>query len=89
MPLLSWIIFHYMEFFEVKIQFDVYKMERDYSEWFVKYRVDLSPVVASYAVIYMDDFEPTPYGFSIFTLVGSVRGGFILGVAHSWRSCEI
>ncbi|KAL8510787.1 hypothetical protein ACS0TY_017562 [Phlomoides rotata] len=67
---------HYMELFEVRIQFDVYEMKRDYSEWFVKYRVDLSPVVASYPVMYMDDFDPTiwyPYGFSIFTLVRGVK----------------
>lgn len=74
---------HYIEFFEVKIEFDVYEMKRDYSEWFVKYRVDLSAVVASYPVIYMDEYDPTiwyPYGFSIFTLVRGVEEFLVLHI---------
>ncbi|KAL8510786.1 hypothetical protein ACS0TY_017561 [Phlomoides rotata] len=67
---------HYMEFHEVKIQFDVYEMKRDYSEWFVKFRVDLSSVVVSYPAMYMDEFDPTmwyPDGFSICSLVRGVK----------------
>ncbi|XP_073130135.1 F-box protein At5g07610-like [Henckelia pumila] len=30
------------------MQFDVYEMKRDYSEWYVKYKVDLSSVAAVY-----------------------------------------
>ncbi|KAI3471007.1 hypothetical protein Pfo_027670 [Paulownia fortunei] len=42
---------HYIEIFGPEIQFNVYEMKRNYSEWFVKYQVDLSPVFAAYPVL--------------------------------------
>ncbi|KAH7520918.1 hypothetical protein FEM48_Zijuj08G0196600 [Ziziphus jujuba var. spinosa] len=39
---------HLITMFNRKTQFDVYEMERDYSNWFVKFRVDLSEVASVY-----------------------------------------
>ncbi|KAK4489372.1 hypothetical protein RD792_005181 [Penstemon davidsonii] len=42
--------FDHLHFIEPGTQFNVYEMRRDYSEWFVKYCVDLSPVITAYGV---------------------------------------
>ncbi|KAL2248562.1 F-box protein At5g07610-like [Sesamum indicum] len=63
---------HYIEIYAPQIQFNVYEMKRDYSAWFVKYQVDLSPVVAANPGMIRDNFEPTDwhyYAFSVFVLV--------------------
>ncbi|XP_015891117.3 F-box protein At5g07610 [Ziziphus jujuba] len=39
---------HLITVFKGKTEFDVYEMERDYSNWFVKFRVDLSEVASVY-----------------------------------------
>ncbi|KAK6121896.1 hypothetical protein DH2020_044357 [Rehmannia glutinosa] len=55
-----------------KLHFDVYEMRRDYSEWFIKYNVDLSPVVSAYPEIIRNYIRPTSscyYACSIFSLV--------------------
>ncbi|KAK6121904.1 hypothetical protein DH2020_044354 [Rehmannia glutinosa] len=40
---------HYIiDIIRSSISFNVYEMRQDYSEWFIKYRVDLSPVVAAF-----------------------------------------
>ncbi|KAI3471028.1 hypothetical protein Pfo_027691 [Paulownia fortunei] len=59
---------HYIEISRPQIQFNVYEMKRDYSEWFVKYQVDLSPVVACFDQLDSYYFWHY-YVFSIFTLV--------------------
>ncbi|KAK6117848.1 hypothetical protein DH2020_048411 [Rehmannia glutinosa] len=63
---------HYIEIIGPQIQFNVYEMRRDYSEWFIKYKVDLMPVVAMYPGMIRNNFDPTDwyyYAFSIFSLV--------------------
>ncbi|EYU31304.1 hypothetical protein MIMGU_mgv1a019213mg, partial [Erythranthe guttata] len=63
---------HYVEFFGAQIQFDGYEMKMDHSEWFVKYRVDLSRVVDVYPEMIRDYFDPMDwyyYAFTIFTLI--------------------
>ncbi|KAG8390234.1 hypothetical protein BUALT_Bualt01G0062600 [Buddleja alternifolia] len=63
---------HYIEIIGPQIQFNVYEMKRDYSEWFVKYHVDLSHVVAANPGMIRDNYDPTDwyyYAFSIFCLV--------------------
>ncbi|KAL0416066.1 UNVERIFIED_CONTAM: F-box protein [Sesamum latifolium] len=42
---------HFVETHDYGIAFDVYEMKRDYSEWFVKYRVDLTVVTAAFPEI--------------------------------------
>ncbi|KAL3834674.1 hypothetical protein ACJIZ3_009410 [Penstemon smallii] len=63
---------HFVETRDTHIQFKVYEMKRDYSEWFVKYQVDLSPVVAAYPKIigYTDPRTGLCYyNFSLFCIV--------------------
>ncbi|KAL7147681.1 hypothetical protein ABFS83_06G123700 [Erythranthe nasuta] len=63
---------HYVELFGAQIKFDVHEMKTDHSEWFVKYRVDLSCVVGAYPEMICDNFDPMDwfyYAFTIFTLV--------------------
>ncbi|KAK4489395.1 hypothetical protein RD792_005204 [Penstemon davidsonii] len=45
---------HFIVACQYEIRFDVYEMKRDYSEWFVKYKVDLSQVVAAYPEMIRD-----------------------------------
>lgn len=61
----------------------VYEMKRDYSEWFVKCRVDLTPVGAAFP----DMADPVPlisraavrYGFSVFSVTrGEEKGSFLV-----------
>ncbi|KAL0304056.1 UNVERIFIED_CONTAM: F-box protein [Sesamum radiatum] len=62
---------HFIESHDYEIAFDVYEMKRDYSEWFVKYRVDLTVVTAAFPEIaYMNPLiNRTCYAFSVFSLV--------------------
>ncbi|KAE8720193.1 F-box family protein [Hibiscus syriacus] len=63
--------------------FDVLKMERDYSGWFVKYRVDLNPVAAAFPEMvwgYADPIDLQFYAFSILCVVReeSDEGSFMV-----------
>ncbi|KAK6117839.1 hypothetical protein DH2020_048421 [Rehmannia glutinosa] len=63
---------HYIKIVGPELHFDVYEMRRDYSEWFIKYNVDLSPVVSAYPEIIRNYIRPTSscyYACSIFSLV--------------------
>ncbi|KAK4489388.1 hypothetical protein RD792_005197 [Penstemon davidsonii] len=64
---------HFAEIGVNKSQFNVYEMRNDYSEWFVKYQVDLSPVLAVYPEMIRDFDNPTMgllyYNFSVFCIV--------------------
>ncbi|XVF11233.1 hypothetical protein REPUB_Repub08aG0008700 [Reevesia pubescens] len=54
------------------LQFDVYEMERDYSGWFVKYKVDLNPIAAAFPEMargYVDPIDLHSYAFSILCVV--------------------
>ncbi|KAL0317597.1 UNVERIFIED_CONTAM: F-box protein [Sesamum angustifolium] len=59
--------FHIIESYDTEITFDVYEMKRDYSEWFVKYRVDRTAVAAAFPQMHYGDF-------SVFSLVRSKEG---------------
>ncbi|KAL0382273.1 UNVERIFIED_CONTAM: F-box protein [Sesamum calycinum] len=65
---------HYIEIYGPQIQFNVYEMKRDYSAWFVKYQVDLSPVVAANPRMIRDNFEPTDWYYYALSVFGLVRG---------------
>ncbi|KAL0304055.1 UNVERIFIED_CONTAM: hypothetical protein Sradi_6273600 [Sesamum radiatum] len=63
---------HIIVSYDTETALDVYEMERDYSEWFVKYRVDRTAVAAA--------FPQMRYGhFSVFSLVrGKEECSFLL-----------
>ncbi|KAK6155936.1 hypothetical protein DH2020_010184 [Rehmannia glutinosa] len=63
---------HFIETPCSTIQFDVYEMKRDYSEWFVKYQVNLTPVVAANREMIWGHINPMGWYnlvFSVFTVV--------------------
>ncbi|CAA2968023.1 F-box At5g07610-like [Olea europaea subsp. europaea] len=69
---------NFIETFGPQIQFDVYEMKRDYSEWFVKYQVDLSPLVSAFPGMIRSYLNPTNwyyYALSIFCLIQGERYG--------------
>ncbi|CAA0835569.1 F-box protein [Striga hermonthica] len=72
---------HYMNVMG-SLQFKVYEMRRDYSEWFVKYEVDLSPLVMAYPSIEQRGLCPimSPVGFSVLCLVRGEKeeGSFLV-----------
>ncbi|XVF49412.1 hypothetical protein PTKIN_Ptkin04bG0009800 [Pterospermum kingtungense] len=54
------------------LEFDVYEMEKDYSGWFVKYKVDLNPIAAAFPEMargYVDPIDLHFYAFSILCVV--------------------
>ncbi|KAL2550074.1 F-box protein [Forsythia ovata] len=63
---------NFIETFGPQIQFNIYEMKRDYSEWFVKYQVDLSPLVTAFPGMIRSGLNPTDwyyYALSIFCLI--------------------
>ncbi|KAK4489396.1 hypothetical protein RD792_005205 [Penstemon davidsonii] len=60
---------HFIIACQYEIRFDVYEMKRDYSEWFVKYKVDLSRVVAAYPEMIRDYNNRKYYHFHVLSLV--------------------
>ncbi|KAK4489391.1 hypothetical protein RD792_005200 [Penstemon davidsonii] len=60
---------HFIAACQYEIQFDVYEMKRDYSEWFVKYKVDLSLVIATYPEIIRDHNNRNYHYFTVLSLV--------------------
>ncbi|KAL3834675.1 hypothetical protein ACJIZ3_009411 [Penstemon smallii] len=66
---------HFVETRDTQIQLKVYEMKRDYSEWFVKYQVDLSPVVSSYPEIIGHTYPIMGLICYDFSLFGIVSGG--------------
>ncbi|KAI3471005.1 hypothetical protein Pfo_027668 [Paulownia fortunei] len=61
---------HYTEIYGLQNPFSVYEMKRDYSEWFVKYQVDLSPVVDAYSSGMIQD------NFSFFGIIQNTLVNF-------------
>ncbi|KAK6122201.1 hypothetical protein DH2020_044053 [Rehmannia glutinosa] len=59
-------------------RFNVYEMRRDYSEWFVKYQIDDSPVVETPFGTSQDDFDVIEsywyYDLSVVSITTLVRG---------------
>lgn len=65
---------HLIEIYGSNIQFNVYEMKRDYSEWFVKYQVDLAEVANAFPGPEMvwkfrRDDTNCEYVLSIFSLI--------------------
>ncbi|KAL6989450.1 hypothetical protein U1Q18_015199 [Sarracenia purpurea var. burkii] len=61
---------HLVEFYVPTTRFDVYEMERDYSGWSVKYRVDLGEVGAAFPdMMQRFPWEPMYYSFAILSVV--------------------
>lgn len=53
-------------------RFKVFEMERDYSNWFVKYEVDLDPIIATFPEMirdFVDPFDSFSYAFLIMFLI--------------------
>ncbi|CAA0842343.1 F-box protein [Striga hermonthica] len=65
---------HFVESASVVTRFDVYEMRSDYSEWFVKYRVNLSPVVAANREMVFGYVNPVGWFDLVFSVLGIVRG---------------
>ncbi|XP_051122854.1 F-box protein At5g07610-like [Andrographis paniculata] len=60
---------HYIEVLGSMNRFNVYEMKNDYSEWFVKYEVDLSAVIAAHPRMIRDYCDPGDwyyYAYSVF-----------------------
>ncbi|KAL3834676.1 hypothetical protein ACJIZ3_009412 [Penstemon smallii] len=57
---------HFVKPRDTQLELNVYEMKRDYSEWFIKYKVDLLPVIAAYPEIIRDLCY---YDFSVFCIV--------------------
>ncbi|XAR53999.1 hypothetical protein NMG60_11028972 [Bertholletia excelsa] len=63
--------FHVIDIYD-RTQFNVFEMERDYSEWFVKYRVDLRPVVDAFPTM-RQFLNPSPNYPSPYDVLSLVR----------------
>ncbi|KAL3650404.1 hypothetical protein CASFOL_006807 [Castilleja foliolosa] len=68
---------HYIDVYKTVTQFNVYEMKKDYSEWFVKYKVDLSNIGISnlfciLAAIRGCDLNDDDHPFLVFKLRGKV-----------------
>lgn len=56
-------------------QFNVYEMEKDYSRWFVKYRVDINPVaIAIFPQMKQVWLDPLNVHYCAFSILCLVRG---------------
>ncbi|XP_042058918.1 F-box protein At5g07610-like [Salvia splendens] len=65
---------HYMEMPNRQVEFDVYEMKRDYSEWFVKYKVDLRGVVASYPEMKQEKYDTEDVDVYVISFFSVIRG---------------
>ncbi|KAM7461777.1 hypothetical protein LguiA_029898 [Lonicera macranthoides] len=54
--------------------FNVYEMERDYSGWFVKYRVDLDVLMNAFPESISRHLDPSDLHYYQFVILGLVRG---------------
>ncbi|KAL3650403.1 hypothetical protein CASFOL_006806 [Castilleja foliolosa] len=63
---------HYIDVYKTVTEFNVYEMKKDYSEWFVKYKVDLSTIGSNFfsisAVIRGCDLNDDDNPFLVFKL---------------------
>ncbi|GER43627.1 F-box family protein, partial [Striga asiatica] len=75
---------HYIKGIGRSLQFKVYEMRRDYSEWFVKYEVNLLPLLMAYPSMNLTRVSPimnlSRYAFSILCLVRGEKeeGSFLV-----------
>ncbi|GER50815.1 F-box family protein [Striga asiatica] len=65
---------HFVEYVRAVIRFEVYEMRSDYSEWFVKYRVNLSPVVPRNREMDFGYVNPLGWFNWNFSVLSIVRG---------------
>ena len=63
-----------MEMPRRQAEFDVYEMKRDYSEWFVKYKVDLRGVVASYPEMIQLKYDAEDVDVYVISFFSVIRG---------------
>lgn len=63
-----------MEMPNRQVEFDVYEMKRDYSEWFVKYKVDLRGVVASYPEMIQEKYDAVDVDVYVISFFSVIRG---------------
>ncbi|KAI8032396.1 F-box protein [Camellia lanceoleosa] len=54
-------------------QFNVYEMERDYCEWFVKYRVDLDAIPNVFPEMIRSSLDPSDLHYYQFVILGLIR----------------
>ncbi|KAK4385173.1 F-box protein [Sesamum angolense] len=66
---------HIIESHDYEIAFDVYEMKRDYSEWFVKYRVDLTIVTAAFPDSLYESLDKQNLLCFLCVFSGSGQGG--------------
>ncbi|KAJ8540179.1 hypothetical protein K7X08_026568 [Anisodus acutangulus] len=57
-----------------RVRFDVYEMKRDYSEWFVKYKVDLEHLATPFPSMINSYLDPDELHYYDFTMSSLVRG---------------
>ena len=75
---------HLVEIYGPVSCFNVYKMERDYSGWFVKYRVDLDGVRIAFPEIVERRFgDEENYSFAILSLVRLEKYDELFLVLHT------
>ncbi|CAL5364114.1 unnamed protein product [Camellia sinensis] len=55
------------------MQFNVYEMERDYCEWFVKYRVDLDAIPNVFPEMIRSSLDPSDLHYYQFAILGLIR----------------
>lgn len=67
--------FHLVEIYDPRTTiFNVYEMERDYSGWFVKCRVDLDALMNAFPVSISGYLDPSNLHYYQFVILGLVRG---------------
>ncbi|GER29585.1 F-box family protein [Striga asiatica] len=64
----------HLHYIRRSLQFKVYEMRRDYSEWFVKYKVNLLPLVRAYPSMTRAGFSPMSLSYYAFSVLCLVRG---------------
>lgn len=61
---------HMIDMYGSQLQFNVYELKRDYSEWFVKYHIDLVEVGNAFpALLRQSMVDINCYSFSIFSII--------------------
>ncbi|CAL5322917.1 unnamed protein product [Camellia sinensis] len=55
------------------MQFNVYEMERDYCEWFVKYQVDLDAIPNVFPEMIRSSLDPSDLHYYQFVILGLIR----------------
>ncbi|GKV33877.1 hypothetical protein SLEP1_g42323 [Rubroshorea leprosula] len=54
-------------------ELDVYEMERDYSRWFIKYRIDLNNVISAFPEMIGSSFDPLDMDYCAFQILAVIH----------------